>query len=75
MILRFEASITRRPDRIIMYRDGVSDSEFRQVLSLELHAMRRACSSIDRDYKPAITFICVQKRHHTRFVARLFMLS
>lgn len=26
-----------------------------------------ACKSLDQDYKPKITFVVVQKRHHARF--------
>ncbi|KAG8228778.1 Argonaute-2 [Ladona fulva] len=56
-----------KPERIIMFRDGVSDGQFAEVLNEELMAMRRACISLQSDYKPKITFLVVQKRHHTRF--------
>lgn len=39
-----------------------------QVLQHELTAIREACIKLEGDYKPGITFIIVQKRHHTRFV-------
>ena len=32
----------------------------------ELLAIRQACMELEADYKPGITFIVVQKRHHTR---------
>lgn len=54
------------PKRIIMFRDGVSESQFVQMLRNEMRDMRAACTSLHKDFKPAITFICVQKRHHTR---------
>jgi eukaryotic translation initiation factor 2C len=38
-----------------------------QVLNSEVHAIRRACASLDQTYKPLVTFLVVQKRHHTRF--------
>ena len=41
--------------------------QFLTVLSSELMAIREACSELDPEYKPPITFIVVQKRHHTRF--------
>ncbi|KAG8228779.1 hypothetical protein J437_LFUL006657 [Ladona fulva] len=56
-----------KPEKIIMFRDGVSDGQFALVLNEELMAMRRACTSLQPDYKPKITFLVVQKRHHTRF--------
>lgn len=37
-------------------------------MNSEVQAIRRACSRIEADtYKPKITFLVVQKRHHTRF--------
>ena len=36
-------------------------------MNIELRAMYAACASISPNYKPQITFIIVQKRHHTRF--------
>jgi len=40
-----------------------------QVLQHELTAIREACIKLEGDYKPGITFIVVQKRHHTRWVS------
>lgn len=37
-----------------------------QVLYYELLAIREACISLEKDYQPGITYIVVQKRHHTR---------
>jgi hypothetical protein len=37
-----------------------------QVLLHELDAVRKACAYIEADYQPPVTFIVVQKRHHTR---------
>uniref|UniRef100_A0A4W2IPG0 Argonaute RISC catalytic component 2 n=2 Tax=Bos indicus x Bos taurus TaxID=30522 RepID=A0A4W2IPG0_BOBOX len=36
------------------------------VLHHELLAIREACIKLEKDYQPGITFIVVQKRHHTR---------
>jgi hypothetical protein len=38
-----------------------------QVLNKEVKAIRRACSSVEQGWKPMVTFLVVQKRHHTRF--------
>lgn len=38
-----------------------------QVLNSELNAIRNACRSLQADYQPKVTFLVVQKRHHTRF--------
>ena len=37
-----------------------------QVLQHELRSVREACMKLEEDYEPGITFIVVQKRHHTR---------
>eukprot|EP00899_Mesostigma_viride_P020832 jgi/Mesvir1/28750/Mv19718-RA.1 len=57
-----------KASRIIMYRDGVSEGQFKTVLLEEVSAIRKACRSLQEDYCPRITFIVVQKRHKTRFL-------
>jgi eukaryotic translation initiation factor 2C len=59
-----------KPERILFFRDGVGEGQFAQVLNSELNAIRRACSSIHQEYKPRVTFLVVQKRHHTRLFPR-----
>ncbi|KAK4775311.1 hypothetical protein SAY86_010246 [Trapa natans] len=63
----FRRSTGLKPDRIIFYRDGVSEGQFSQVLLYEVDAIRKACASLQPGYLPPITFVVVQKRHHTRF--------
>jgi len=55
-----------KPSQIIFYRDGVSEGQFDQVLVHEVRAVQEACMKLEKDYRPRITFIVVQKRHHTR---------
>lgn len=55
------------PELIMYYRDGVSEGQFQEILTIELRAMQAAAASIKPGYKPNITFIVVQKRHHARF--------
>ena len=46
----------------------MSDGQFQEVLSLEMESMKKACKRIYGNNPPAeITFVVVQKRHHTRF--------
>ncbi|KAJ4786535.1 Argonaute family protein [Rhynchospora pubera] len=65
-LMSFRRKTNYEPAQIIFYRDGVSDGQFHQVLQLEINAIRTACKQLSPDYMPAITFIVVQKRHHTR---------
>jgi eukaryotic translation initiation factor 2C len=56
------------PGKIMYYRDGVSEGQFAEVLSIEMTAIRAAMKKIYGTKDPAkVTFIVVQKRHHTRF--------
>ncbi|XP_077291860.1 protein argonaute-1 isoform X11 [Arctopsyche grandis] len=66
LIMFYKSTGGFKPHRIIMYRDGVSEGQFIHVLQHELTAVREACIKLEADYKPGITFIVVQKRHHTR---------
>ncbi|KAJ3678657.1 hypothetical protein LUZ60_002460 [Juncus effusus] len=65
-LMAFRRATGFEPHQIIFYRDGVSEGQFHQVLAYEINAIRRICSSLSPSYKPSITFIVVQKRHHTR---------
>jgi eukaryotic translation initiation factor 2C len=60
-------AIQRKPQQIIVYRDGVSESQFDQCLDLEVTAFLKACEALESGYHPKITFIVAQKRHNTRF--------
>ncbi|GFR77219.1 argonaute-like protein, partial [Elysia marginata] len=66
LLLQFYHSTRFKPARIVFYRDGVSEGQFGTVLAHELRAVRTACMKLEADYQPGITFIVVQKRHHTR---------
>ncbi|GAB1517152.1 hypothetical protein RhiTH_000196 [Rhizoctonia solani] len=55
---------TLGPKRILFYRDGVSEGQFKFVLENEVPALQRACKACGVDTK--ITFVIVGKRHHTR---------
>jgi len=57
-----------KPAALLFYRDGVSEGQFREVMDHEYAAIRKACASLDPSYKPAITFVVVQKRHNTRLL-------
>lgn len=67
LLRSFYKTTSRKPEKIIMYRDGVSESQFLEVLSFELQAMRQACKELEDGYEPGMTFLVVQKRHHARF--------
>uniref|UniRef100_A0A5S6QDF3 Piwi domain-containing protein n=1 Tax=Trichuris muris TaxID=70415 RepID=A0A5S6QDF3_TRIMR len=67
-IKHFSDANSRQPSRILLFRDGVAEGQFKQILHEELKALRSACRSLDKSYRPGISFIVVQKRHHARFM-------
>lgn len=57
----------KKPERIVVYRDGVSDGQFNAVLDKEMRAIIEVCNELPGDnYRPPITFVTVQKRHNCR---------
>ncbi|RGB43667.1 Piwi domain-containing protein [Rhizophagus diaphanus] len=67
LLKTFYMTCGRKPERILFYRNGVSEGQFYIVLKNEIKAIKEACRSLDEKYNPTITFVVVQKRHHTRF--------
>ena len=58
------------PDRIFVYRDGVSEGQYPTVLKEEKPRIEAACRRAygeEPDDQPKIVIIVVGKRHHTRF--------
>ena len=68
-LIEFRRVTRCKPLKIIFYRDGVSEGQFDAVRQDEISALQRACLDLQPNgsYQPKITFIVVQKRHHTRF--------
>ena len=62
----YKANKKLKASKIIFYRDGVSEGQFDQVLAHEVRAVQEACMMLEKEYRPRITFVVVQKRHHTR---------
>lgn len=56
------------PRRIIVFRDGVSQGQFQQVLDIELVAIKAAFELLGyQDSHVKIAFVVCQKRHNSRF--------
>ncbi|KAJ7921812.1 ribonuclease H-like domain-containing protein, partial [Mycena leptocephala] len=55
------------PQRILVYRNGISEGQFSTLVAEELPAIRKACRSFP-SYTPQITIVfSLGKRHHTHF--------
>lgn len=66
MLIKFYQAVKTKPQRIIFYRDGVSEGQFYNVMIYEFDAIKKACAELEAGYNPMVTFIICQKRHHTR---------
>lgn len=64
----YEMNQNQLPDKIVFYRDGVSEGQFRIVYNEEVQVIKDTLAKYRSGYKPKLTFVIVQKRHHTRFI-------
>ncbi|KAI0345055.1 Piwi-domain-containing protein [Trametopsis cervina] len=57
------------PQKIVIYRDGVSEGEYARVVDREIGSIQERLQKQVKDprYLPKIAFIVVGKRHHVRF--------
>ena len=58
---------TRLPENIVIFRDGVSEGQFKTVLDEEVPLIREACQALYTQKQPRISLIVSVKRHQTRF--------
>ncbi|GFP87837.1 protein argonaute 4a [Phtheirospermum japonicum] len=63
----YRSSRGRKPDQIIIFRDGVSESQFNQVLNIELEQIIESCKFLDEKWSPKFMVVVAQKNHHTKF--------
>lgn len=67
------------PSRVVVYRDGVSESQYQQVLTNELPQVEAAIDSYFMNHpgqqRPQVTLLVVGKRHHTRSVPPISIQS
>lgn len=65
----FYVTTGQKPQKLIFYRDGVSEGELVKIMHKELSAIKRAIARLEKsnELRIPITFLVVQKRHHVRF--------
>jgi eukaryotic translation initiation factor 2C len=61
------------PRNLLVYRDGVPEGMYQSVITAEVMGILDECFKIEytakneKHYRPNITFVTMQKGHHTRF--------
>ncbi|CAI2314807.1 unnamed protein product [Caenorhabditis sp. 36 PRJEB53466] len=68
-IVNFRGATGFKPHKIVVYRSGITDETVEEILQTELRGVREACSAIEQNYQPGITFIGLDVTHHTRLFA------
>lgn len=68
-IKTFEKNTGAKPQKILFYRDGVSEGQYRFCVDQELQSIKKACTALGGKYNPKITFVICAKRHAMRFFA------
>jgi len=63
----YKAATRKLPERILVFRDGVSEGQYEQVVQIEFPALLQGCRNMSPDYRPKVTIAICGKRHHTRF--------
>ncbi|CAN9434596.1 unnamed protein product [Alternaria alternata] len=65
----------RFPENVLYYRDGVSDTQYDEVITKELSTIKNAFIGVAKQFKKPVpefktTAVIVTKRHNTRFFPR-----
>ncbi|KAI6110019.1 Piwi domain-containing protein [Pisolithus sp. B1] len=60
------------PQRLVLFRDGLSEGEYAQAATKEIQAIKDALDALWKERsvnrpKPLLTYIVVGKKHHVRF--------
>ncbi|KAH8668088.1 QDE2 protein [Tricladium varicosporioides] len=71
-LITWERKNKTLPENVLIYRDGVSEGQYQQLLDIELPQIRNACKQkyppqVTKSGLPRITIVVCGKRHHTRF--------
>ncbi|CAN1124269.1 Protein argonaute 16 [Linum perenne] len=66
LFIEFYRSSAHKPKQIIIFRDGVSESQFNQVLNIELPQIVKAYHHLGEVDIPKFTVVIAQKNHHTK---------
>lgn len=62
----YDSSGGRKPTQIIIFRDGVKESQFNHVINIELDQVIKAFQHLGEGPLPKFVVIVAQKSHHTK---------
>ncbi|KAL8458016.1 hypothetical protein ACS0TY_035769 [Phlomoides rotata] len=68
LLLEFHASSgQKKPAQIVIFRNGLSTSQFHEFLNVEMEQIVKASNFLEANWRPKFTVIASQRRHHTKF--------
>ncbi|KAK1921573.1 eukaryotic translation initiation factor 2C 2 [Papiliotrema laurentii] len=68
-LAKFRQNTKALPEKIIMFRDGVSEGQYSHCVKMEAKAIKDAAARFGSDYRPKLTFVICAKKHSMRFFA------
>ena len=57
----------RKHEQVIIFRDGVCEFQFNQVLNIKLDQIIEVCKFLKEKLSPKFVLIVAQRNHHTKF--------
>ncbi|GAA6007032.1 argonaute/piwi family protein [Rhodotorula paludigena] len=67
LVEKYNASCNKvKPERVIMFRDGVSEGQLAPIVHAEVTALKAAFRRVDPKWNPKLTYVVCAKRHHVR---------
>jgi len=67
LLVSFYKSTGTKPERVLFYRDGISEGQFNEALRVEITEIFKGFEDMEPGYHPTLTYVVVQKRHHAKF--------
>ncbi|KAF8386764.1 hypothetical protein PRIPAC_75906 [Pristionchus pacificus] len=69
---QFKENRGKIPNKVIVYRGGVSEGMLPYIASVERDAFHAAFTELNASYKPALVIIACSKEHNERFYHKVF---
>ncbi|GFP88430.1 protein argonaute 4a [Phtheirospermum japonicum] len=68
LLLEFYSSSGHtKPAQLVIFRHGISTTQFADILNIEMDQILKACNFLEENWRPKLTVIVSQRRHHTKF--------
>jgi aubergine-like protein len=66
-LLVFREKARKLPETVIIFRDGVGESQVSGITEFEVASLQRACESVETGYSPLLSYVVVIKKPSAKF--------